>query len=279
MFFSVVIPLYNKSYSVKRCIESVLNQSYQSFEIIIVNDGSTDDSLNIVERNYKEEISRNIIKIINQPNQGVSVARNVGIQASRSELVCLLDADDEWLPNFLEKMSNLIKDYPLADLYCLAHLLRKSNDDLVKPKHGLQSEYRGYVENFFQTSSKGEVANSSKVCIRKSAVLALGGFPKGVVAGEDLYVWIRLALDGKVACDMVYAAIVNLEIDESRGARKNSVPYPLVYFSSKNNKLNNKELSKYLFVIFYKHFLASLLNFRFKETGLRLYWFLRYIFR
>lgn len=268
-FFSVVIPLYNKSYSVKRCIDSILAQSYKKYEVIIVNDGSTDNSLDTVNNTYKTEIASGVIKIINQSNQGVSVARNNGIKSSKSEYVCLLDADDEWKPDFLSKIFNLIIDYPKANLYCLAHLVKREGAKVRKPKLGLNDSHRGYVNDFFKSSSKGEIANSSKVCIKKQAFLSFGGFPEGVVAGEDLYVWIMLALKGKVVCEMSYSVIIHQELDESRSARRNSVPYPLVFFSEKNNRTKNKSLKKYLFFIFHRHFMESLYHLQFEEAYIR----------
>lgn len=270
MYFSVVIPIYNKSYSLKRCLDSVLAQNYSLFEIIIVNDGSTDPSLSIVKDNYNKEIESGLIKLLDQTNQGVSVARNNGVKISAFDFICFLDADDEWKPNFLQKMANLIKDFPQADLYSLAHMMKKEGKNLNKPKHGLPNNHRGYVKDFFEASSKGSVVSSSKVCVKKQAFLNIKGFPEGIVAGEDLYVWIRLALNGEVACDMSYSAIVHQENDNSREARKNTVPYPLIYFSENEEFSKNHSLNKYLFVIFYKHILSSLLSLKFKESSLRL---------
>lgn len=270
MFFSIVVPLYNKSYSVNRCIDSVLAQSFTNYELIIINDGSTDNSLSLIEEKYRVQISLGFLKVINQNNQGVSVARNNGIKVASSSYICFLDADDEWLPEFLKTMKKLITDYPKADLYSLAHLVKKEGSQLFKPKHGLLDGYRGYVEDFFLASSKGDVVNSSKVCVRKESILSFGGFPAGVVAGEDIYVWIRLALKGGVACDMSYLSIVHQEIDNSRNSRKNSIPFPLVYFSKNKEILRPKSLDKYLFVIFYKHFFRSILDLKFKEASIRL---------
>lgn len=270
MNFSVVIPLYNKSYSIVRCVDSILNQSYRDFEIIVVNDGSTDDSLSMIKSTYTNEIQQKVIKIIDQPNQGVSVARNNGIKLSKYDYICLLDADDEWRPNFLEKMKALIRDYPEANLYSLAHLVKKEGSQLRKPKLGLCDSHRGYVNDFFKSSSKGEVVNSSKVCIRKKALVVFGGFPERVVAGEDLYVWIMLALKGKVACDMIYSTIVHQRVDNSRIARYNRVPYPLIFFSENKAISRSKSLDKYLFMIFYKHFFNSLFSLKFNEAANRL---------
>lgn len=266
MFFSVVIPLYNKAYSIERCLKSVLAQTYNNFEVIIVNDGSIDDSLYLVKEKFQHEIHTKKIKLINQPNQGVSVARNNGIYASRFDFICFLDADDEWLPDFLSIMKALINDYPDGSLYSLAHYIQTPNSDLVKPKHGLNPNHRGYVVDFFKSSSRGSVAKSSKVCVKKSDIMAFNGFPEGVTAGEDLYVWIKLALQGKVVCDMSYCCIVHQEPDSSRFGRKNSIPYPLVYFSQRSSLKIPLSLHKYLFMIFYKHFFSSLISLNINEA-------------
>jgi len=270
MRFSIIVPLYNKSYSLRRCVDSVLAQTYYNFELIVVDDGSTDDSLALLKEQYSSDIKSGLIKVFEQENQGVSSARNAGVNLALSSYLCFLDADDEWKVDFLERMCGLIADYPCADLYCLAHEVCRDGTLAKKPGHGLPDNHRGYVKDFFASSAKGSVAKSSKVCIRATSLLKIGCFPLGVVAGEDLYVWMRLALNGQVACDMSYSAIVHLEADNSRSARKDSVPYPFIYFSK--NKIFAKpwSLNKYLFVIFYKHFFRSVLDLKPKEAVLHL---------
>ena len=270
MNFSVVVPVYNKSFSVIRCIDSVLSQTYDKFELIIVDDGSTDYSTAVLKERYSDKINQGKIKLIEQDNEGVSAARNNGVKIAGHDYLCFLDADDEWAPDFLKLMGRLIADYPLADLYCLAHRLCKNGRELYEPKHGLPYGYRGYVEDFFASSSKGSVANSSKVCVKKGSFNEIDGFPVGVVAGEDLYVWIRLALNGTVACHMCNSVIVHVEPDDSRSARINSVPYPFIYLANKKNICKSSSLNKYLFLIFYKHFLKSLLERNFREAWLRI---------
>ena len=101
--FSIVIPLYNKAHTIERTLSTVLNQSFKEFEVVIVNDGSTDNSEEVI-RNFTSD-SR--IKIINQENQGVSAARNKGVSLSSFEYVAFLDGDDEWLPDYLLKMKEV----------------------------------------------------------------------------------------------------------------------------------------------------------------------------
>lgn len=112
--FSIIIPLYNKEQTIVRTLYSVLSQTYHDFEVIIVNDGSNDNSLDNINKNILD--SR--IKIINQENQGVSAARNRGVEESKHDYIAFLDADDEWLPGYLEKVIEAISLFPNAGMYC-----------------------------------------------------------------------------------------------------------------------------------------------------------------
>lgn len=225
--YDVVVPLYNKATTIERCLASIAAQTLPVNRVIVVNDGSTDDSADVVEQ-LRGRINLDL-RVVSQDNQGVSVARNRGIAEATTEFVCLLDADDAWHPGFMKTMQALIEDFPSANLYCLGHLLCES-DATSKPKHGCPEGFRGYVDNFFLASSRGSVANSSKVAIHKEAALASGGFPEGIKIGEDLYLWIRLAAAGKVACDPTPMVTVYREFDEKRSRRQGGVPYPLDYF-------------------------------------------------
>lgn len=107
--FSVVIPLYNKKHTIRECIASVLSQSYQDFELLVIDDGSTDNSFQVLS-----EYSDNRIRIVQQSNGGVSSARNLGLKLAKSKYVALLDADDLWMPDYLEKMNSFIEAYPFV---------------------------------------------------------------------------------------------------------------------------------------------------------------------
>lgn len=267
---SVVIPLYNKAYIFDRCLESVSRQTRQPDEIVIVDDGSTDESHAIAVK-FKENNAQLNVVILKQNNSGVSVARNRGINASSSEYICLLDADDEWKSDFLATMAQLILDYPGAGLYCLGHEVVRGGGVAVKPKHGCRDGFRGYVGDFFKASCRGSVANSSKVCVSKKSILNIGGFPEGVSAGEDLYVWIMLALNGSVASESKVCTTVYQLDDESRGARKNSIPYPLVYFGKEKELIkNNSGVTSYISMIALKHVASSVSDSNYKEALQRL---------
>lgn len=252
---SVVIPLYNKQDTIQRALCSVIHQSYMADEVIVVNDGSVDGSgpkvLDLIKR-YPN------ITLIEQKNSGVSAARNRGVSRARNDFVCFLDADDCWYPEFLETMKRLVADWPTADLYCLGHEVLKGGRSQPLPKVPIR--FRGYVKNFFRASQRGDIANSSKVCVRKSALEKVGGFPKGVAAGEDLQVWIRLALQGKVAFDWKTCCRIYQVDDESRHGRADSIPFPVIFFAERKEKAKlNFHGRNFIAMIALKHILASLL--------------------
>lgn len=270
MRFSVVIPLYNKAYAIERCIGSVTSQTCKNFEIIIVNDGSTDDSLSIVSSSFINEIDKGIIKIFNQANQGVSVARNKGISLAESDYVCFLDADDEWKPDFLHQMNLLIQDFPSAVLYFLQHETKIEDQPAVRNSSYYRDGYRGYVNNFYRASLFGRIAHSSKVCIKKEELLKLGGFPENQKSGEDLYVWLELARLGKVAFFNKVCSRINIEKDLSRAGRSDSIPYPLVYYSTDNNHERLSFWAKlYLRRVYLAHIKQSIQNKQYNSAVVR----------
>jgi len=190
--FSVVIPLYNKEKEIKQTIESILNQTYKADEIIVVNDGSTDKSVEVVEKYFKDKV-----KLINQNNLGVSVARNRGIKEARNEYICFLDGDDLWEENFLEEIKNLIIDFPDAIVYSSSHKVIDENGKIFYPKVSLDKNFRGYLNNFIRVFKDNYgIINSSSVCIKKS-ISPL--FPVNEKKGEDICLWIELSLKGKFA--------------------------------------------------------------------------------
>lgn len=235
--FSIVMPLYNKEYSVIKAIQSIISQKYDRWELIIIDDGSTDLSYDIVKQFIsKKEISDLDIKLVHQDNQGVSAARNKGVAESKYSYVCFLDADDEWYPDFLSKINNLMKLYPNGNMYSLQHVICINNKKNIRNKCLYKDGFKGYVENFFKASMVGSIVNSSKVCINKSEFNKIGGFPVGYKAGEDLFIWIQLALNGKAILDNTVGVRINVISDNSRIGRGVSIPYPFVYYSENNNK-------------------------------------------
>ena len=186
---SVVIPLYNKGPYIARALNSVLAQTFQDFEVIVVDDGSTDDGAEIV-RGFKDLQ----IRLIQQKNQGVSAARNRGIEAARAEMVAFLDADDEWLPGFLETILRLRRKFPEAGLYGTAYEVRFPGSIVqrvyIKDEgERLLSSYFGALVNFGSNTF-----NSSSFAAPKNVLIGVGSYPLGVKWNEDGTLWGKVAL-------------------------------------------------------------------------------------
>ncbi|MDH8700987.1 glycosyltransferase involved in cell wall biosynthesis [Dysgonomonadaceae bacterium PH5-43] len=193
---SIVIPLYNKEKQIVNTLNSVFNQTFQDFEVVIVNDGSTDKSVDIVK-----SLEDPRIRLIEQQNQGVSVARNKGIREAKYDYIALLDADDEWKPNYLEAQVDLIKSFPECSVYATKYEMKHA--DVVKPiilnKIPFEGE-KGVLSNYFEIASCSTPPLwTSAVVVKKEAILSIGAFPEGVIEGEDLITWAKLAIKYKIA--------------------------------------------------------------------------------
>jgi glycosyltransferase involved in cell wall biosynthesis len=189
--FSVVIPLYNKENNIALTIDSVLNQEFHDFEVLIVNDGSTDHSLSLVQKIADERV-----RVIDKPNRGVASARNMGIQAAIYNWIAFLDGDDLWEPTYLSKMEKLINDFPNASFFG-CQFIKQANgyDKIVNSIHSK----RGYIDDFFQKQAEALLVSSSSVIVRKDCFDKAGYFNESYTRGEDLDMWCRLARNYKFA--------------------------------------------------------------------------------
>ena len=205
LFFTVVIPLYNKAATIERAIKSVLNQTVQDFEIVVVNDGSTDKGLEIVSK-----INDPRIRLIAQENQGVSAARNRGIEEAKHELIAFLDADDEWLPEFLETISELVKAHNDCDVFATGYFQQFGNKKIRVLPIKMPDGFHGKIDNFFFLIEKFPTPiHSSAIAVRRTAILSTGGFCLGVYSGEDLLMWATLGAKYAIAYASVPMAIFN----------------------------------------------------------------------
>lgn len=187
--FSVIIPLYNKADTIERAICSVLAQTEQNFELIVVDDGSKDDGPERVRAFCDPRIL-----LIQQPNGGVSAARNTGINAAKYEYITFLDADDEYLPDFLKTIEDLIQDFPQAGIWGTNYWNVYPDGSKKLPIiRGLDSDFRGVIPDYFAIAAKSApVYWTGAVCIRKTILQEIGGFPVGIKSGEDLLTWARI---------------------------------------------------------------------------------------
>ena len=195
---SVVIPVYNKAHFVAATIESVLAQSFTNYELILVNDGSTDHSLEVLE-GFKQAH----IKLINQENHGLSAARNAGIAAAQGEIIALLDADDLWQHQHLQHLVALSQNYPEAKLYGTRYRDLFKDGTLVAPKLNLnRSEPHFLIADFFEASLFQPIAIPSSFAFQKRIIAQTGGFDPQVTYFEDVDFYIRANLQ----FNMAYAA-------------------------------------------------------------------------
>lgn len=224
---SVIIPLYNKERAIVHTLESVINQTLAPYEIIVVDDGSKDKSLRVVEdfiRANSEKRIVNSIRLIHKENGGVSSARNKGIQEAKGKYVALLDGDDLWTATFLEVQTTLIHDFPEAAMWGVNTAFIK-NGKYRKWQQGMGVGYRGYVENYFGTSHN-DLFCSSSVVIRKKVFEQVGYFDERISASEDLDMWYRIILHYPVVFYDKVLVYYNQDA-ENRVAYDTDVRFPL----------------------------------------------------
>lgn len=194
---SVVIPLFNKERAVERAIRSVVAQTFQEFEIVVVDDGSTDGGPDVVRK-----MADRRIRMLRQENAGVSAARNRGIAEAAADLIAFLDADDEWTPEFLETVIDLRERFPQCSVFATHYLFADGPGRFSRPVlRGLPSSpWQGVIEEYFGVAAISDCPIcSSAVCVEKEPLESVGGFPVGVDSGEDLLTWAKLALQYQIA--------------------------------------------------------------------------------
>lgn len=194
MRFSVIMPLYNKAPYVRKAVESVVDQTFADWELIVVDDCSTDGSAAIVEQIVDPRIR--IIRL--EENGGVGSARNRGVAESTAPFVCFLDADDWWEPTFLEEMAALIERHPDAGIYGTGYYIVKNGKKRMAPI-GIDEGFTEGEINYCQVYAKTLCMplTSISVCIPRRVFDEAVGFPVGITLGEDFLLWLRIALKHK----------------------------------------------------------------------------------
>jgi len=190
--FSIVIPLYNKEKYISRAIESVLSQSFKDFELIIVDDGSTDNSLEVV-KNFTD--SR--IRIVEQTNQGVGFARNRGMTEAKYDWIALLDADDAWSIHHLNELAEIIDAFPSTGMVSNKIIYVDTNQKPTATNEDESGNIR-LIDYFLEAAKDVTIVWSSSVAISKEAFINVGGFSDEKM-GEDLKYWAKIALSYPVA--------------------------------------------------------------------------------
>jgi len=181
---SVIIPCYNAEETISKTIESVISQTYKEYEIIVIDDGSTDNTVDTVYRNFTN------VKIFSQKNSGVSVARNKGVSLAKGELIAFLDSDDIWMPEKLEKQVAVI-DFGYDMVHNPANNVCKIGSNEWIPDTTVIKEVKegDYLKELFT----GNFIVTSSVVIKKDCLVDVGGFRKNFKNCQDWDLWIRVA--------------------------------------------------------------------------------------
>lgn len=209
--FSIVIPVYNKAKYLRASLDSVFSQTYTQYEIIAVNDGSTDESLTILKQYETKGV-----KILNQENKGVSSARNLGIRQAKNDYIALIDADDIWLPNHLEEHKENIRCFPTHSIFTNNYLIKWTEQSIRVAKFNLHQHRKiNSVESYFKASLKDNLIWTSAVCFKKSDFLELGQFNINYKTGQDLDLWIKFALAYEIVFNATSTMIYNKGISDS----------------------------------------------------------------
>jgi glycosyltransferase involved in cell wall biosynthesis len=217
-FISIIIPLYNKADSVLRTVSSAASQIDADFEIIVVNDGSTDGSAELVKI---ASVPR--LRLIEQVNAGVSAARNHGIAAAEGKWIALLDADDLWSHDHLSGLLNAVESSDAIAAFSNVRLQSRAGEPLLDPNVPAQK-----VDDYFSfaLSNGGYPISSSSIMALRDQLLAAGRFTEGISMGEDIDMWCRLACRGP----FVYTARLSSTYNDARSSTRfagGKVVFPL----------------------------------------------------
>lgn len=233
ILFSIIIPLYNKEPYIIKTIQQVLRQTIQSFEIIVINDGSTDHGKDKVS-----SITDNRVRLINQDNQGVSAARNRGIKEARGKYICFLDADDVWNEDFLKVTYDLFLNFPEAKMACPSYRVSYGKRMVTPVWKSVDLTKDSLVADFFEMATGSFwVCNSSCIAIERDALFKMNNyFPEGETVYEDFDFWIRLGARYKMAHSNKICATYQRITDKN--ARKTHID-KVVYSKTYMNTLKN----------------------------------------
>ncbi len=247
--FSVIIPLYNKENYIERCLKSVLNQTIIDFELIIVDDNSTDNSLEIAKR-----INDNRIIIIERKKRGHGgyAARNIGIKNAKYDYVSFLDADDEWNPDYLKNIQQLIQNFPECNVFSTAWIEKYGNKTKTNSFFNA-NKVKGthIVADFYNQSSVGQnPIHTITLTTKKDKIIEIGGFPEGKCKrGGDIETWLRLMLNNKLAWSPHIGSVYYKDVSEAVTKQISDTEIPYVYYTVKELlKIEQKkqvELKKY----------------------------------
>lgn len=222
-FFSVIIPLYNKENFIENTIKSILNQTFQDFEIIVVNDGSTDKSEEKVLQ-FKDDR----VRYFNKKNEGVSQTRNFGLTEANADFVAFLDADDYWYPSFLETMHHYCTLFPKQKVFAAAFEIETSKK-VFPAAYSIRKTGDFELVNYFRASSKESVILTSGAVFKKSIFKKTGVFDPNIKSGQDTDLWIRIGIIFPVL--FIWKILVRYTHDENSLSKNKNLMHAKMDFS------------------------------------------------
>lgn len=267
MMFSVIIPLYNKANYIAKAIESVLSQGYSDYELVIMDDGSTDDSYSIATAVIE---GKSHCHIFRQQNEGVSVARNNAVTRSKGEYLCFLDADDWWEPTFLKEMALFINEFPAAGIYGTNYTIvnetkHKTRIAPVGIEPGFEKGYINYCQVYARTLAMPLWTGA--VCVPRPVFDEMEGFPRGIKLGEDFLLWIKIALKYNVAFLNKPLSYYNQDVEEVNRGVVNKGYDPDTFMTFHLGQFEGYERSNHdLKILLDRLRVYTLLRFRFTNT-------------
>lgn len=238
--FSVVIAVYNKEKYIGNTLQSVLDQTFTDFEIIIVNDGSTDTSEEIIKSFSDKRIS-----YYSQLNMGAAAARNTAIKKATAPFIALLDADDFWDSTYLEEQNRLILKYPSEYIYACNSKVQDRNH-YTKLSYSVDIEEKeDLVVNFFEASTINSIMNSSTTVLRADVLDTIGLYDPSIKSGQDTDFFIRIGLQYPIVFSpKILVTIVRNQ--ESLSQTTHSAKNKPTFEAYENLENSNKPLKKFL---------------------------------
>lgn len=184
---SIVIPTYNQAEFLKKCLKSVVNQTYSNWEAIVVNNHSEDNTVEVVNGFNDDRI-----RLISYKNNGIIAAsRNVGIRDAKGHYVAFLDSDDLWYPNKLARCHEVLKSSGGVELVCHDEIVRSDTGEVIAHNHYGPASERMFDKLLF----RGNCLSTSATIVERSVLIDVGGFreDRSYVTAEDYDLWIRLS--------------------------------------------------------------------------------------
>ncbi len=239
--FSVIVTVYNKEAHIAKTLKSVFDQTVKDFEVIVVNDGSTDRSLQVLK-----QFTDPRLRILDQENLGASAARNRGIMEASGKFIALLDGDDFWMPGYLEEIENLQQSFPGSKVFATAVEIGSPNGffpsqySFRNPKNKDQ-----LLLDYFESSYQNTLLTSSSIVVKRKVFDKIGLFDESIKSGQDTDMWIRIGLKYRTAFSTKIRVRYNFVYD-SLANTSNSLCQKIDLEKFREEEKNNPQLQKFI---------------------------------